>query len=223
VIARTSVIEVVGPPGAGKSALAGALSNRHDVVVVKDHELRDVPALVLSAATATLVLRAGVPGGVSTPRWLAWAARLRAAPAVAARHAESGARVVAFDQGPAYTLARMSMLEGSASAHRWWYAQAAATARLLDALVVLDADLATLVTRVRSRSKAHVCKGLDKPDARRYLDTERRRAEQVVDVLDRAGCTVVRIDSGHIETAAQVREVMAVLERVRSSAAGEHR
>jgi hypothetical protein len=171
---------------------------------------------------ATPVLRSGVPDGVTPPRWLAWAGRLRAAPAMAARRAKSGARVVVFDQGPAYSLVRMSSLVDSAAAHRWWYAQARATARLLDTLVVLDADLATLVTRVHSRSKAHVCQDLDESGTLRYLETERRRAEQVVDVLDRTGCTVVRIDTGHIEAAAQVSEVMSVLEHVRSTA-GEHR
>jgi AAA domain-containing protein len=207
---RPSVVELVGAPGSGKSSVAEAIGALSGVVVVKDHQRRDLPVLAWSAATAGRVLFASPPPGVSRLRWIAWVGRCRAASRVVRQRLAAGARVIVLDQGPAYTLGRMAeSADRDAAVARWHRARTVEVGRLLDAVVVLDGDTDLLAARMRSRAKRHQADELEAASAASYLDGERAIAGRIATDLAAEGVMVVYLDA-----ARSLAENVAVVEAV---------
>ena len=205
---RPSVVELVGAPGSGKSSVAEAIGALPGVVVVKDHQRRDLPALAWSAATAGRVLFASPPSGVSRQRWIAWVGRCRAASRVVRQRLAAGARVVVLDQGPAYTLGRMAESAGLDAAVAGWHrARMVEVGRLLDVVVVLDGETELLAERLRSRAKRHRADDLAAATAVSYLDGERAIARRIATDLASEGVMVVYLDA-----ARSLAENVAVVE-----------
>jgi broad-specificity NMP kinase len=205
------VVELLGPPGSGKSTLAAALTAANGSVLVKDHAVRDLPALARAAGRAGSTYFLQRPVTVPAARHAAWLVRLGAAADVVARRAREGATLVVLDQGPAYTLGRLRHLCVTGHGRAWWGRHALATARLLDLVVLLDADPGTLAQRLRDRDKPHAAQRLGQTELLAYLREEHHRARVVAQVLGRAGaqCLELTTDTGSADDAVQ-----AVLERV---------
>ena len=163
------VVEVLGPPGSGKSTVADLLGAVDGHLVVKDHEAGDLPALLRAAASAWPVLAQRPPAGVARTRWVAWAGRVAGVDEVVRRRARTGAGLLVLDQGPAYTLGRMAEACATGSASAWWHRQLVAYARLLDAVVLLDADRQVLRERVLGRVKQHTVLTMDEHESFDYL------------------------------------------------------
>ncbi len=203
-------LEILGAPGAGKSTLAAALCTDPSVVLVKNHSLRDVWAFSRSGLRA-------LPGAVRCPsqvdrlRWAAWAARLSAAPDVARRRSRSGSATVVFDQGPSYTLMRMSALRSHARGDAWWWSRCAETGSLLGLLVLVEAEANTLAERVLSRSKSHVARALPAPSVEDYVAGEQRACRALADVLEDLGTPVLRLDTARAPADDQGEFVLGAL------------
>jgi shikimate kinase len=207
------VVELLGPPGVGKSSLAAALAEVAGVTVVKDHTRHDVTAAAAAVPHALPVALAHPPPGVDRVRWAAWAGRLAAAPRVARHRIADGASTVVFDQGAAYTLVRMLDVRRHPGGNAWWWRRSIETANMLDLLVVLDADTDALVHRVRSRAKAHLLNGRPVEDVHEFLARERRSCHVVADVLAREGANARRIITSEISVPEQAEIVMTLLHR----------
>lgn len=209
---RGSVVELLGAPASGKSALAEALSELEGVTVVKDHRRSDLSTLAWGVARAWPVA-VTPPPDVDRLRWAAWTGRLAAASRIAGIRLATGASTVVFDQGAAYTLVRMLELRHRPSGNVWWWSRCLETAGLLDLLVILDADNATLARRVRDRDKQH--RAVELPPARlhQYLTAERRGCHLVADVLAREGAEVRRIITTDTPLGEQVQIVQEALAR----------
>jgi cytidylate kinase len=207
------VVELLGPPGAGKSGLARALAQISGVAVVKDHDRHDVAAAARSVAHALPVALSHPPAGVDRIRWAAWAGRLAAAPRVARHRLADGAGTVVFDQGAAYTLVRMLEVRRYPAGNTWWWRRSMETADLLDLLVILDADTETLVDRVRSRDKAHAVSTQSADVMRGYLAKERAACHLVADVLAREGTNARRVITTEVSVPEQAEIVMTLLHR----------
>lgn len=209
----TPVVELIGPPGSGKSAVASALGGLPGVVVVKDHDVGDVPVLIRSAASAGRLLLATPPPGVTRRRWIAWLGRTRAAPAVVRRRLAAGARSVVLDQGPAYTLGRIAgAADASRAVTRWRRARMADCRRLLDAAVWLDAEPTLLAERLRSRPKRHHLDDLATDATLDALERERTTARLVIEALAATGVPVLDLDAHRplVDNVAAVRALLAV-------------
>lgn len=214
-----AVVELLGAPGAGKSGLADGLAALDGVTVVKDHARGDLSALVWSMARSWPVAMAPPPD-VDRRRWVSWAARVTAAQHVARNRMARGARTVVFDQGAAYTLVRMMQLQHRPHGSAWWTQRCVETARLLDLLVIVDADTGTLANRVRRRNKEHLADGFDTEGLRAYLEAERRSVHRVADALAREGAEVLRLVTTDLTVEQQVALVRATLLHHARQAAG---
>jgi len=212
-VATPLVLEVMGPPCAGKTTVAGRLEGEPRLVVLKDHERGDLPALLRGVLASLPELGTRPAGGVSRVRWAAWAGRVTAAPELVGRRADAGAQVVVLDQGPAYTLGRMAPARRSPAAAGWWERRLQACADLLDLVLLLDADPTALLARVRSRPKHHAARHLTAEAALRLLDDERERCRTVAGQLEQRGVIVIRLDTGRLGLDDQLHEVRAALFR----------
>jgi thymidylate kinase len=203
------LVELVGPPGAGKSTIFEAL--RADPAVTGRPIIsRGRPAPWLYAHTALLI--AGLTRRRAlTPRWttnsLAMAAELRALPRVLARLPDDA--VVIFDQGPLFTLTRPGLRDDRL--HDWWDARFGEWSRTMDAFVWLDAPDAVLVERIRGRAKTHRIKDAEMEAASAWLANDRAMFGDLLGRLERmpGGPAVLRFDTSQVSPETVARDVLA--------------
>jgi AAA domain len=206
-------IEVVGPPGAGKSTLVAALGRCGDrfTVVPADAGAPSVLRL-LSAATAVSRLAVREPD----MRRIRWMARLEASAGGLERRRRDGALVL-FDQGPVYTMARLWGSAGHPTAARpryarWFDAKCSQWGELLDLVVLLDSADDVLLRRIRDRGKWHAVMDLPEDGALAELRRQRRAYEAVVAALGRdPTLAVVRLDSGQMPVEETVAATIAAV------------
>ena len=115
------------------------------------------------------------------------------------------------DQGPAYTLGRLTDVRRSRTGSEWWHRQLTASAALLDVLVLLDADRQTLVERLHGRAKDHAALALDERAVDDYLADAQYDCRVIASWLEAAGVRVVRLDTSRVtadEACATLRELV---------------
>jgi thymidylate kinase len=214
------VVEIVGPPGAGKTTLVAAVAAAPGAgVVAVDRRQLGFGAILGSLRSAPSVARAvaAAPGRVRPTAWeLRKMLRLGGASALVRRQAGFGARVIAFDQGPVYTLSRLSGLAeraGLVSAfRRWWKARLAEWAATLDLVVTLDAPDDVLVDRIRARDKRHRAKDAGTVGARGIVEDERSSYARVLSDLRQRGVDVLAIDAQRTRVPEAVASVMRAID-----------
>ena len=166
-------LELVGPAGSGKSTLYRALALRS-------------PAIAPGVPFGSLGhVRFGLRQVASLlPAWLASGDRfldeneLRSLSYVVGwaegvERGSAGATLAVFDHGPLFRIARLRAfgprLVESAAFRRWSEAAVRRWARLLEAVVWLDAPDALLAERIDARDERHRMKGREAGETRRFL------------------------------------------------------
>ena len=207
------VIEIVGPPGTGKSTLLASLVEGRAHVVgnprIRELTTRPVIARVALASLATLVRRRALMGRwgreqVRTMTNISLWPRLVPGP-------DAAARLYAFDQGPIFFLTRPILMTGRLT--RWWTVAVTSCAAMLDAVVELDAPDSVLLERIEGREKAHRLKGVPLDDAVENLAGVRRVYADFVAELGRRphGPRVLRFDTSTQTPDEIARDVLARL------------
>jgi hypothetical protein len=196
------MIEIVGPPGAGKSSLAGTLSSSgDDVRLVRTYfGLRNLLPWVHAATSLLPLLLSGSFPGPAPIKQRRGTVRIAASHEIVERALE-GAPVLLFDQGPLFTmLCLMEAADVGARGprwQRWWRHELSAWAAALDTAVVLDAPDDVLLERIRARSKFHVLKDRPEQDARKELAKWRALVEDLItEVRAHGEVEVHRLDTG---------------------------
>lgn len=206
-----SVIEIIGPAGAGKSTVTRALASVDEGLVPcappSPRDRRNLPFfasnLALSAATVMrLALRTSRdPAAERRPlaEEIAGAVFLQGWSRLLDRRRAHGPRALLLDQGPLYLLAELwgfgprSVGRGTA----WWDRRCRHWADTLDAVVYLDAPDAVLVPRIRARPRHHRAKHMSDREAAGYLAQWRRLLDLTLqDMLGSSpSIDVIRIDT----------------------------
>jgi broad-specificity NMP kinase len=213
---RPTIVELVGPPGVGKSTIFKSLLSRD-----RRFEPRPIPAKrsylgpmgwnVLVILGMALRHRMTLSFGSRAVRSLAY---LRALPQMLEKRPRD--RVVVFDQGPIFLLARPGTFDERMSA---WRAGALETWNaLLDVVVLLDAPDEVLIDRVNARSQEHRIKGAATDVAAEFLAQSRAVYCDTLGAFEgeSRGPAILRLDTSRLSAAEAADEIFTAVERVRA-------
>jgi len=213
------IAELVGPAGAGKSAMLRRLGQRHTGIRagLSIDRARFLPALTWYALAL-------VPTGLEVLRddWRStWPVmlhllRLRTLPAVVAREARTSPAAIVLDEGPLFSLARLSVFnrarENRTRLGHAWEDQLGRWSKLLDVVVWLDAPDAVLAQRIRKRLKPHRVKDDSDEAIYEFLGQYRRAYGDIRARLVSAGHTrIIDVDTSVMPAEQSVPMVLAAL------------
>lgn len=219
---RPLIVELVGPAGAGKTALLRSLRRDHRFraglrIDRVRHFLNILIHAVLLVPIGFVLLGHG-----STSMWYGMLhfVRLRTLPSAiarASRKKEDG--VILLDEGPIFSLGRLTVFQeaghGDGPMSRQWHAELNRWSSLLDAVVWIDAPDAVLTERIRSRPKDHQIKTGTDAEVADFLDRYRRAYEDILSRLKASGAVrVIELDTSKSTTDETASRVAAELERL---------
>lgn len=191
--AGAGVIEVVGAPGTGKSTLASTLTRTRGTRIgpVLPAALRLVGLRALPSVLPAYATRPVREDGRRTLE------RMLRLVVISGRSPVD--EPIVYDQGPAYTAARLRRIGAGAKPggtwDRWWSTTLDRVAASLDLIVALDAPDAVLAERIEARSKDHAAKGVPPETRARVIEDMRAEiADTVADLVER-GVQVVHLDA----------------------------
>ncbi|HET7248692.1 MAG TPA: hypothetical protein VFI79_02510 [Gemmatimonadales bacterium] len=227
------VIELVGPAGAGKTGLLRAIAQRAPTVRtgVRLDRVRTMPLVARHAIT---LLPATLELFFADPRSL-WPAlrhlgRLGAFPAELERARGSRHQTILLDEGPVFSLGRLSVFqranEGSGWLGREWNAEVVRWSEMLTGVILLDADNEVLSQRIRNRPKHHSVKNGSDREVSGFLDRYRAAYREIVTRLTAGGrVQIVEFDTTRQPFDAIATDIVTALDRwaVRSEAATAQR
>jgi hypothetical protein len=203
------VVELVGPAGAGKTAVVRALVGRAPVT----------PGMIWGLPVLELLLNGTRQVPSFIPLWwqsrsLLWGetrhmVRLRTVRRTLLRGCPAPATLL-FDEGPIFAL---TWLRGfghpvmrSEASEPWWRATFGEWKSLVSTILVLDAPDELLARRIRSRPEEHEIKQASDTEVAAWVGRFREALEWVLENLELgSGTTVVRLESGS-ETPEQIAE-----------------
>jgi hypothetical protein len=213
------IAELVGPAGAGKTAMLRRLGQRHTGIRagLSIDRTRFLPALTWYALAL-------VPTGLevlqddwrSTWPVMLHLLRLRTLPAVVTQEASTGPAAIVLDEGPLFSLARLSVFhrarENRARLGREWDDQLGRWSNLLDVVVWLDAPDAVLAQRIRKRLKPHRVKDDSDQAIYEFLAQYRRAYSDIRARLVSTGHTrIIDVDTSVMPAEQSVPMVLAAL------------
>jgi hypothetical protein len=196
------VVELVGPPGAGKSTLARILGE-HDRRIRVGLGVDGLPLPLLAAsalrALPTLLALCRNTGGH------AWAesrqiVRLQALGEFLDRASANGSRALLLEEGPVLVLSWLRVFcpatQSDPALERWRERALAQWAAAVRLVLVLDAPDDVLCQRIRARSKPHLVKHKSDRDITEFIAAFRAAFDGVSAALVHRGTklAVVRTD-----------------------------
>jgi len=192
------VAEIVGPAGAGKSTLAGALKRR-DGRVRAGLGVWGLPApLLLSTAILSLPQLLAMWRRRGAFGWgeAGLVVRLNALGRLLGREASRRQEFLLLDEGTVFALAKLRAFGGEDSGTEHLSGMVERHARGLDAVVWLDAPDEELARRIRGREKPHRMKGRSDEEISEFLARYRESYERVIaELRSRRGLKVLRVST----------------------------
>jgi thymidylate kinase len=203
-----TIVELVGPAGAGKTALARILSQHSQSIALATppyfRRIRHIPFFAINTLALLptfLDLYRNKDGDWLTSGEIAWMTILNGWHHTLRQQASNTAKVVILDQGPVYLLARLSSFGSkilkSRSLKKWWKGMYQVWSATLDMVIWLDTADSILVERIRARETWHVTKGKTEAEAFDFLAASRAAYQQVFSALanEAGGPRLLRFDT----------------------------
>jgi energy-coupling factor transporter ATP-binding protein EcfA2 len=197
------VIELIGPAGVGKTGLLRAVAGLAPGVRT-GLRLDRVRALPVVARHAIALTPATLDMLFTDPRSL-WAGlrhlwRLGAFPSLLERARGSGHQTILLDEGPVFSLGRLSVFQRAHEGSGWlaqaWTAEVARWRTSLTGVVLLDANNDVLAQRIRNRAKQHPVKHGSDRQIFAFLDGYRAAYRDIATRLSANGRVhVVELDT----------------------------
>jgi shikimate kinase len=204
-LGRPSIIELVGPAGAGKSTLARLLSQcDKDIFIAADFQMRKIdhaPYFMRSIPFLTTVLLNRCqdrPG--YTWEQIKFLVYLKSWTSVVRHPTLSRYSAILLDHGPVFKLATLNAfsperISGQACDH-WGRALLHQWANTLDLIIWLDAPDAVLRERINQRKQAHAVKDKSERVAYDFLARYRSSYDVILEELTAKGVpTILRFDT----------------------------
>lgn len=216
---RPAVVELVGPAGAGKTAVLAAIRGRDPGIRAGlSIDRRRFAPLLARHSLALLPMSLELLARRPRSWWPAfkYVLRLRTLPAALAHEAAAGYRAIVLDEGPIFSLTRLSVFQdasrGPGRLTREWHGALLRWIDWLDAIVWLDAHDPVLVRRIREREKPHQIKTRTDVEAARFLRRYRQAFRHVLEPIRAAGrARVIEIDTTSLTADQAAAAVLAAL------------
>lgn len=187
-------IELVGPPGAGKTTFASAITQSNPQISIAQipyfRDTKYLPFFVYNTLRLLPTFLRIQPGPDN--RWLTrrevalmvllsgWAGELD-------REFDHTGKTLILDEGPVCFLARLHAFGSTAikgpGARRWWRRMFREWSRKIDCIIRLDLPDEVLVQRIRAREMPHEIKQMPDEAASQYLQRIRRAQEYLLAAL----------------------------------------
>lgn len=220
------IVELVGPAGAGKTAVLREIGRRDPQVCAGLSIDRLRFSAVMARHAIGLIPTAAELLRRNPNSWWRGALhllRLRTMPSVLADQTASAFGAIILDEGPVFSLSRLSVFQNANRAGgrltRDWHAALEQCVRWLDGIVWLDAPDDVLLQRIRTRDKAPIIKGGTEADLACLL-TRYREAYQ--DVLARVraagGVRIIEVDTARQPSHEVAKDILAALPSMRTRA-----
>jgi broad-specificity NMP kinase len=187
------IIELVGPPGAGKTTFAEALRCRDGITDGSFPDIRDINNLAFFIGNGFILLPIFCSlypqkyNRAPTRLELAYMIILTGWPRILKRRSSGKGIVLILDQGPIYMMAGLLQSHPEIlkikPAQIWWHQSCKRWGDILDFVICLDAPDKTLMERIREREKQHGIKTSSDQQATQYLSAHRSAQEKVVSAL----------------------------------------
>jgi hypothetical protein len=188
------IIELVGPPGAGKTTFARSIAQTNpQVTIAPIPYFRDAAYLqffvrnTLRLLPAFLRISSGPGGRWLTRREVALMVLLTGWPGELERELARGSRTLILDEGPICFLARLHAFGSPAlksrGAEPWWQRMYQAWSRKVNCIIRLDLPDAVLVERIREREMPQEVKDMEDEAAFQYLQRLRSAQDYLLAAL----------------------------------------
>ena len=216
------LVEIVGPAGGGKTAvlrtLAGDPRLRAGLRIHRGRHFLEILAHSAALIPTAFGLLRHRP--TSAKNGLLHFVRLRTLPSVVMlAMAEEPTRTILLDEGPVFSLGRLSVFQDAdrtpGAVQHQWRAELARWATLLDAVILVDAADAVLRRRIRERSKEHQIKDGSDAEIAGFLRRYRQAYREILSAMTARGkVRVVELDTTDTSAGAAANRVIAELERL---------
>ena len=191
---RPLIVELVGPAGAGKTALLRVISAR-DPSIQSGLRIDRLKFLPLILWHSLVLAPTAVELFAQNPRWwwpgIRQLVRLRTFHPVLAHEAGVASGAIVLDEGPLFSLARLTVFQNADGGHgrlaREWRAELTRWAEELDVVVWLDAPDTVLSGRIRNRRVPHMVKNGTEREVTEFLSRYRSAYRNVLEHLRAAG------------------------------------
>jgi deoxyadenosine/deoxycytidine kinase len=207
--ARSSILELVGPAGAGKSSLLRVLSQRDQTIRAG---LRMPGHRYVAGAFPLLPTFLDLHRPYRRVLWkemkrILYLETLRK---LLKREVSGNHKAIIFDEGPVYMLTRMQVFGDEMLKEKcfkkWWRASIDHWANLVDVIVWLDADDSILAQRLRTRNQPYPVKDTTDQFLREFLARYRIAFEQVISELTACNGPKVITFTTHNESIRQIAD-----------------
>jgi hypothetical protein len=203
-----SIIEVVGPPGSGKTALSCALSRRSDKIKVESfpdfRAVKNVPFfarnLVRLSPTLFHLWRHKI-GVWLSKRDISLMTILTGWNVILDQQVLDDGKMIVLEEGAICLLAKLfgfgSDLLRERVAEQWWNEMYRKWAEALGLVIVLKSPIQTMIERIHAREQQFEFGDMEIKEAIRHLESIRRAQEHVLLAINAAphGPKIVQFDT----------------------------